>query len=364
MTRLAADNFRVLYVDNLGLRSPRLRDLPRIASRLRRRLATVVGDLPEPAPGIRVFSPLLLPMLNSHIARRLNVWRLVTRLREHLRAMEAGDPVIWVYLPTWTVLQCIQKLPHSLLVYEAIDALASNPAGVSRDFHAAETEILRRADLVITSSRSLYQEKVAQNPNTHWVPSGVAEDFFTVHSSAKEVEAIPGPRIGFFGTLDHRLDLTLMSDLAAHRSDWSFVLIGPTRCDVGRLTKMANVHLLGAKPHAELPCYMAGLDAIYLPYVLDEFTKHIFPAKIQECLALGMPVVATALPALEPFKGVVSLVRPGEVFEEALKTAITEDEPERRQQRQDLARANSWDSRYEDIRTLVEEARARKAAGN
>ena len=363
MSRLAEDNWRVLYVDTLGLRSPRLRDLPRIISRLRRRVGASVDGLHEPLPGLHVFSPLLLPFLNSRIARRLNVGGLLRRLSQHMQHLGGRDPVIWVYLPTWTVLQCVTALPHSLLVYEAIDALANNPSGVSKDFHVAEKEILLRADLVITSSESLCLEKVTFNPNTHWVPSGVAEIFFAPQSPAAEMQAIPGPRIGFFGTLDHRLDLNLMGKLATDNPDWSFVLIGPARCDVDLLTGMANVHWLGAKSHEELPGYLSGLDVIYLPYVIDEFTRHIYPAKIHECLAMGVPVVATALPALLPFDGVVRLVRPGESFAAELSAALSEDDPELRQQRKDLARANSWEVGYGEIRTLVEEAISKKAAG-
>ena len=38
MSRFAQDGYQILYVDTLGLGSPALRDLPRIASRLRNRL--------------------------------------------------------------------------------------------------------------------------------------------------------------------------------------------------------------------------------------------------------------------------------------------------------------------------------------
>ena len=59
---------------------------------------------------------------------------------------------------------------------------------------------------------------------------------------------------------------------------------------------LPNVHWLAAKAHEDLRGYLAGLNAVYLPYVLDDFTSRIYPAKIHECLALGLPVVATALP--------------------------------------------------------------------
>ena len=37
----------------------------------------------------------------------------------------------------------------------------------------------------------------------------------------------PGPRLGFFGVIDERLDIDLVAGVAAARPDWQFVLIGP-----------------------------------------------------------------------------------------------------------------------------------------
>ena len=76
---------------------------------------------------------------------------------------------------------------------------------------------------------------------------------------------------------------------------------------------------------------------------------------------MGIPVVSTDLPALEPFEGVVRLVDPGQDFSEQLGAALAEDDPALRKQRRDLVRANSWATRYEKIRTLVEQAMAGKA---
>ncbi|MEW6756071.1 MAG: glycosyltransferase, partial [Candidatus Latescibacterota bacterium] len=257
----------------------------------------------------------------------------------------------------------IRRLPYRALVYEAIDALASNPKGVSRDYAASEAQILRAADLVIASSQTLHAEKAPHTPRTHWIPSGVADVFFRPAAPAPEVMEIPGPRLGFCGTLDHRLDQPLLRDLAQRRPEWSFVLIGPRRSALDEVLAAPNVHWLDARPHGELPGYLAALDVLFLPYVLDDFTRHVYPAKIHECLALGKPVVATALPSLEPFAEVVRLVGSMEEFESALAAALWEDDPQLRQRRVDLARQNAWETRYQEIRCLLDEVLSGAAAG-
>jgi glycosyltransferase involved in cell wall biosynthesis len=358
MSRFAQEGYRILYVDTLGLRSPKLKDLPRIVSRLRNRSQAKQDGLRQPEAGVHVVSPLILPFLNSRLARSLNIYRLIPQLQRHLERIGNDDLIIWVYLPTWTVLQCVEGIPHRMLVYESIDALASNPAGLSLGYAEAEGEILRRADLVIATSESLHQEKGAHHGNAHWVPSGVAEGFFAPVASAEEMERIRPPRIGFFGTIDHRLDLELMRKVARAHRERSLVLIGAGRCDIGGLVAEENVHFLGPRPHGELPRYLQGLEALWLPYVVDEFTRHVYPAKIFECLALGAPVVTTALPSLEGFGEVVRLVAGREGHEQALREALVDRDEGLRQRRVALARENSWEARFGEIRGYVEQLRS------
>ena len=347
MSRFARDGYPVVYVDTVGLRSPTLRDYRRIGARVRNRLGARGGRVtPE---GVRVYSPLLLPFLNSRMARRLNVEMLVYALKKMIRQIGAGDPILWVYLPTWTVLACANRIPHRMLVYNSIDALSESPHGVSRDFAEAEAEILQRADLVLTTSETLYREKAPYNGNTHWAPSGVDEYWFEEVGPEAEVMALPGPRIGFFGAIDHRIDLALIAVLARRRRDWTFVLIGPVRGDVSVVQGVENVRFLGAKPHGDLVRYVRGLDVLFLPYVIDGFTQRIQPAKLFECMAVGQPIVATRLPALTQYDGLVRLADDLEGFDLALQAAVAEDRPDLREKRREVARGHSWERRYREI---------------
>jgi len=299
--------------------------------------------------GVFVYSPLVLPFLNSRLVRRLNVAFLVYSLNKIIKRLGVIDPILWIYLPTWTVLECIRRIPHRMLVYNSIDALGNNPAGVSRDYDAAEMVILKQADLVLTTSEALYKEKVSHNSHTYWVPSGVDASWFEKVTPASEVEDLPSPRIGFFGAIDHRFDLDLVRAMAQKYRSWTFVMIGAVRCDISDLLREENVHFLGSKPHSDLVRYVSALDVLFLPYVIDGFTRHIQPAKLYECMALGKPVVATRLPALEPFEGLIHLAEDRASFEQALKDAVAEQRPDLQEKRIEMARANSWDIRYREI---------------
>ena len=67
------------------------------------------------------------------------------------------------------------------------------------------------------------------------------------------------------------------------------------------LRGLPNVHLLGPKPHEQIPDYIAAFDVCLIPYVVDDFTSNISPAKLNEYLALGKPVVSTDLAEVRRF---------------------------------------------------------------
>ena len=108
-----------------------------------------------------------------------------------------------------------------------------------------------------------------------------------------------------------QLDLELLYALARRHRPWSFVLVGPQKHhdDIGafirKLAGLPNVHFLGAKPVSELPSYTQHMDVCMLCYKVDDYTKFIYPLKLHESLATGLPCVGAPIRTFQEF-----LVRP------------------------------------------------------
>ncbi len=83
-----------------------------------------------------------------------------------------------------------------------------------------------------------------------------------------------------------------------------FVFVGGANEDVKKFKQIAgdldNVLILGHKPHAEIPKYLAAADVLVLPNTAKEeiSRSHTSPLKLFEYLAARRPIVASDLPSI------------------------------------------------------------------
>ncbi|HEY7951371.1 MAG TPA: glycosyltransferase [Solirubrobacteraceae bacterium] len=356
MSRLAAHN-RVLFVESLGLRRPQLagRDLARIARRLRRGLAP-----PRATDGLHVLSPLVLPLHSNRAVRALNRYLLRAQVRRATRRLGISQPILWAYVPQAEVL--IDTLAPQLVVYHCVDDIAAQAGIDGAGFRAAEERFARRADLVLASAPALAERLRTLSGNVLEAPNVADTALFATALQPGPVDlalaALPQPRIVFTGAIvTTKLDLPLLLELAQARPQWSFALVGPVgpgdpRADVSLLAAAPNIHLLGPRSYQQLPAVLRGADAGLIPYARNELTQSIFPMKVYEYLAAGLPVVATELPALTEVAEVAK-ARDAHDMARLLEQALAEDSPERRRERSQRAAAHSWQRRIAEITAAV-----------
>jgi glycosyltransferase involved in cell wall biosynthesis len=357
MSRLAAGN-RVLFIESLGLRRPQLagRDLRRIARRLQRGLA---GARPAP-PGLHVLSPLVLPLHGQPAVRALNRRLLPALVRRAVKELDLHDPILWAYVPQAEAL--LDALDPALVVYHCVDDIAAQPGVDAVSFRAAEARFAARADLVLASAPALAARMRELNDNVLDAPNVADTAAFAAALQPGPVDAaidaLPRPRIAFTGAVvATKLDVPLIAELARARPDWSFALVGPTgmgdpSTDVSALRAVDNIHLLGGRHHDELPAVLRGADAGIIPYASNQLTASIFPMKVYEYLAAGLPVVATPLPALAGVDAVVT-APDAQAMAAALDAALARNGPEDRAARSRAAAAHSWDARLAEIATAI-----------
>jgi glycosyltransferase involved in cell wall biosynthesis len=282
-----------------------------------------------------------------------------TLLDELIDTAGITDYVAWYYTPL--ALAFTDHLSPLAIVYDCMDELSAFK-GAPAALKVREAELMRRASLVLTGGRSLFEAKRHQHPNIHLFPSSVDAAHFararrTTFDPADQ-SPIPHPRLGFFGVIDERMDLPLLDEAAAIRPDWHFVMLGPVvKIDVSALPRRANIHYLGSKTYAELPDYIAGWDVALLPFARNEATRFISPTKTPEYLAAGKPVVSTSITdVVRPYArlGLVHIADEAEAFIGACEAALTEDHAARLLRADAFLRQTSWDGTWLRIRRLLD----------
>jgi uncharacterized SAM-binding protein YcdF (DUF218 family)/glycosyltransferase involved in cell wall biosynthesis len=369
MATLAGQGHRVLFVENTGVRAPRARDLPRVRQRIRNWWRGTKGFRQE-RPNLFVYSPLLLPLPYSRLARAVNRFLLARALRRWMRATGFYRPIVWTFLPTPIALDLIAAIDPSLTIYYCIDDLAASSPGARRIVWS-ELRLFEQADLVFVTSEKLRERAARVSKHVHLFPFGVNfERFDSIRQAADPAPAdlmtLERPVVGYLGGLHQWVDQELIVGVASRMPNVTFALVGPAQTDVSSLERCANVRLLGQRAHESVPAYVKGFDVGIVPYRIAEYTLNVYPTKLNEYLVMGIPVVATDLPEIRRFNaqhgGIVGVASGPEAFAQAIRAALNDSAPSDVRRRVAAAHENSWQRRLEAMNGLIDEALDRRAA--
>lgn len=353
MGRLAAEN-NVLFVESLGLRKPQLagRDLSRLWRRLKRGLR---GARPAPE-GLHVLSPLVLPLHSKEAVRKLNRWLLRRQVKRAARKLGMSEPILWAYVPQAEAV--IHVLDPSLVVYHCVDDVAAQKGVDADSFREAEERFARRADLVLASAPALAERMRTLSDHVLYAPNVADTATFATALDPgpvdPDIDALPHPRLVFQGAIvATKLDVQLLAQVAELRPEWSIVLVGPRGAgdptgDLSPLDRAPNIHMIGPRPADDLPQVLRGADIGLIPYAINDLTHSVFPMKVYEYLAAGLPVLATPLPALNGVEA-IKTVGSAEELVAVAERELELDSPERRRERSQHAAGNSWEARIEEI---------------
>jgi glycosyltransferase involved in cell wall biosynthesis len=275
-------------------------------------------------------------------------------VRDMLRAQGCTKVVLYLWRPEFA--EALEQLPHDFSVYHVNDEYSFSSTEVA--VPSKERQLLESVNQVILTSPALMEKRGGFNRNTEFVPMGVDYRLYaTPAAEPEDLRSIPHPRIGYVGYLKAQLDWPLLLELSARHPEWSFVFVGPKRPhpemyeSIEQMSRRPNVHFLGGKATEQLGGYAQHFDVSIMPYVLDDYTKYVYPLKLHEYLATGQAVVSSRMYSVEGFDGVVAIADTPEQWSDSIKHSLSEDEnsPERRAQRQAVALEFDWDTLVQKI---------------
>ncbi len=350
--RFARMGNRVLYIENTGSRMPRVGEIGRLWEKIKNRLRTIKGFKKIDA-NLFLFTPLVIPFPYLGIVRFINRLLIMGSIKRWVRQMHFHNSLVWTYLPTGTTLDIIRELDPEVVVYYCIADFAEfkhHPRLIT-----FEDRLLERADIVFAQGEEIKQrcERIAKNVSVY--PAGVTMEAFKrprPSETAKQIRALKGRIIGYIGTVNKYIDLTLLAKLAQKGKDRQVVLVGPNQVDLSALEKLENFHYFPGVPHAEIPAVIGSFDLCLIPYILDSYTKTVYPTKMLEYLAAGKTALSYHLPEVEKFsrenENCITVVKDRRAFiTQAEKMLKRRPSPAEQKKYKAIAGKNSWPSRVE-----------------
>jgi len=354
-----AGEHRILWVNTIGMRRPTLSltDLGKVVSKVSRMLnRSAAGAVSKAPSNIRVCQPFMLPYSNIGAVRRLNKASVVRSVGQAARAAGIVDPVLVTTVPN--ACDYAATVPKDLVVYYCVDDFSAWPGLDASLVRGMEDMLVQRADVLLATSRKLYERLSASGKPVHMLTHGVDIDLFGREAPAEHpcLAGLRRPRAGYFGLIDDRTDKRLLEAVARRMPDFELVLTGRVETAVDALSALGNVHFTGPVPYRDLPALIAGLDVLLLPYAVNEFSDTLSPLKMKEYLATGKPVISTPIAEARAMSEYVTLAGTAEEWEAALRAALSVDVAQRKRALATVMRGESWGAKAERLQMLCKEA--------
>ena len=271
-------------------------------------------------------------------------------------------PAYWPY---------VSHLKPRHVVYYAFDAFRLTP-GWDTTLERLQRDLVDRADLVIAYSQGMLDCMPSTAQRAIVLPPGVDVAPFEAAAFASipaDLARIPKPRIGYLGRINQKLDFHMVYDIAKRRPRWHWVFVGSIGANAkgafaadrdaeaawSRCCALPNVHVLGAKPHAQIAPYLLHMDVNAMCYRTDGngWWSEIFPLKSMEYLAAGRPIVSAPVKSIRAFAGSMAFASTAEDWVRAIEQALDHGGVGTVQSRRDAACANTWDDRIDALQEAL-----------
>jgi glycosyltransferase involved in cell wall biosynthesis len=372
----------VVWFNTIGTRPPRLdrltlgRGLEKVREWIAPERAAIPaaavdargGDAAAPRPTVR--SPVMWPRFRRAAERRLNARLLGRAIHGTLTPGERAIGITTLPL----VADLIGRVPVERWVYYCVDDLGEWPGLDRETLVAMERRLVERVDDIVVVSDALEQRIRSLGRDATLLTHGVDLDHWGLPAPASTVPpeatvadlrlaALEPPLIVFWGVVDRRLEVDWLDTLARRLERGTLLLVGPRNNPDPRLERTPRLVVEEPLPYRELPRLAAAASVLVMPYADLLATRAMQPLKLKEYLATGLPVVASSLPAVEPWRDACDVVADAGAFADVVARRLESGLPSSQAMARQRLAGESWKRKAEVFEEVLHGKRSALGAG-
>lgn len=326
----------------------------------------------ESAFNTTVFQLVVPPVLPIEFIKIEPIYKLLLKLnafiygrsvRRAIKKLKLGKPVCVNAYNSIYGNNLIGKLKEKVHIYYCYDGPDSRRYGERAII--SDQSFAKKVDGIIVTSDFLGETMKDFNKQIEVVKNGVD---FTLFNEKAKTELLPSDKkkVGYIGSLDHRFDLETVEYTIQKLAHYEFEFVGDLMNKTIHqvLSKYPNVKFYPPVKPFEVPELLRNCDVGLIPYLCTEYTKNIYPLKINEYLSVGVPVVLTSFANLPEFENIVSFTKTKESFCDAIVNEIENDNTTKIGKRIQFAEKNSWENRAITFGNVIEQFLTEKKKTN
>ena len=273
-------------------------------------------------------------------------------------------PLLWIYNSHF--LDFVSTRYSGLKVYHATENYFSSDFGDPSSMQPHRDSLVRllpHIDLLVAVSEWVlhaYLNDGGYRGEHIVLTNGCDFDFWKPRDDeAQRLTTANEKRIVFYqGTINNKIDYSLLIDIASAMTDWEFQLCGndskaPNK-PWARLCSLKNVKYLGNLSPQQLREVAVRATVGIIPFVQTALMRGSFPLKAFEYVACGLPVVSIPIDSLSVFPRLFDFATNAEGFTSALKkVAASRHDPVMLRERREAAFVKSYDRNFKVLQETI-----------